>query len=253
MLDGEGWPREQRVAFERELEGVVDGIKHERGTPRWHVSCEYDPRELRPPKPGGEWAESVRNALRRPGAGGEIQLVPDASRVGRGVVVKYLPTGNNGSFSGVSEDKGISVAETASTRIAACVRQKAQKVREGTRAQNYSRWWLLLEDEVVIVHDALGEEWSVVKNNIRCWRRDRPLEQGGAVKQGLGRVHGCLRATGRPTFGKPMSLVYLRYALWFGRLVSYQAFIKARRNDVRTFDAFECSLVEAGHRLRAGQ
>ena len=168
MLDGEGWPREQRVAFERALEGVVDSIKNERGMPRWHVRCEYDPSERRPPKPRGEWVERVRSALRRPGAGGEIQLVPDASRVGRGVVVEYLPAGNDGSFSGVSEDMGIFVAGTASTRIAACVGQKARKVRKGARAQNYSRWWLLLEDEVVIVHDALGDEWSVVEDSVRC-------------------------------------------------------------------------------------
>ena len=102
------------------------------------------------------------------GAGGEIRLVPDASRVGRGVVVEYLPAGNDGSFSGVSEDMGIFVAGTASTRIAACVGEKARKVRKGVRARGYSRWWLLLEDEVVIVHEALGEEWSVVEDSVRC-------------------------------------------------------------------------------------
>ena len=167
MLDSEGWPREQRVAFERGLEAVIDGVKSEHGAPRWHVRCEYDPNERRPPKPRGEWVERVRNALRRPGVGGEIQLVPDAARVGRGVVVEYLPAGNDGSFSGVSEDMGIFVAGTASTRIVACVGQKARKVRKGRRARSFSRWWLLLEDEVVIVHDALGEEWSVVQDSVR--------------------------------------------------------------------------------------
>ena len=167
MLDGEGWPRDQRVAFERALGAVVDGVRSESGAPRWHVRCEYDPSERRPPKPRGEWVERVRDALRRTGAGGEIQLVPDASRVGRGVVVEYYPAGNDGSFSGVSEDMGIFVAGTASTRIAACVGEKARKVRKGTRARSYSRWWLLLEDEVVIVHDALGEEWSVVEDSVQ--------------------------------------------------------------------------------------
>ena len=168
MLDGEGWPREQRVAFERELEAVVDSVKNERGAPRWHVHCEYDPSERRPPKPKGEWAERVLNALRRPGAGGEIQLLPDTSRVGRGVVVEYLSASNDGSFSGVNEDTGIFVAGTASARIASCVGQKAQKVRKGTRARSYSRWWLLLEDEVVIVHNALGDEWSIMEDSVRC-------------------------------------------------------------------------------------
>ena len=168
MLDGVGWPREQRVAFERELEAVVDSVRNERGAPRWHVRCEYDPSERRPPKPRGEWVERVFNELRRPSAGGKIQLLPDTSRVGRGVVVEYLPASNDGGFSGVNEDMGIFVAGTASARIASCVGQKAQKVLKGTRARSYSQWWLLLEDEVVIFHNVLGEEWSMVEDSVRC-------------------------------------------------------------------------------------
>ena len=45
MLNGEGWPPERRVAFERELKIVVESVKNECDTPRWHVFCEYDPRE----------------------------------------------------------------------------------------------------------------------------------------------------------------------------------------------------------------
>ena len=81
-----------------------------------------------PPKLRGEWVDRVRNALRRPSAGGEIQLMPDASRIGRDVVVKYLPAGNDEGFSGVGEDIGIFVAEAALTRIAACVGKKARKI-----------------------------------------------------------------------------------------------------------------------------
>ena len=49
---------------------------------------------------------------------------------------------------------------------------------------------------------------------------------------------------------------YRRYEQWgagHGLETVYQAFIEARRNDVRTFDAFENGLKEAGHRLREGQ
>lgn len=167
MLDGEGWRPKHRMGFERALESVVKSVRDEAGAPRWHVRCQYDPRELRPPKPRGEWEELVRETLRRPGPGGEIQLLPRATRAGQGVIVSYMPAGNDGSFSGVSEDIGIGVAGTASTRIAACVTEKATKVRKGPRAQEYAYRWLVLVEEVVHAHAMLGEEWSNVKDSIR--------------------------------------------------------------------------------------
>ncbi len=48
---------------------------------------------------------------------------------------------------------------------------------------------------------------------------------------------------------------YRRYEKWgdgHGLETVYQAFIEARRNDVRTFDAFEMGLTDAGLRLREG-
>ena len=56
----------------------------------------------------------------------------------------------------------------ATTRIVACVAEKARKVRNGRRAQGFSRWWLIHEEKVVIVHDCLGEEWSGVEDGARC-------------------------------------------------------------------------------------
>lgn len=168
MLDGEGWPREKRIAFERNLESVIQSVKDEAGAPRWHVRCEYDPVEPRPPKPKGKWVVEVRDALRKPGPGGKLQLVPRASRKGRGIRVTYMPAGNDGSFSGVSEDIGIWVAGTASSRIASCVREKARKVRNGYRAQEYAHWWLVLVEEVIYAHAMLGEEWSSVQASLQC-------------------------------------------------------------------------------------
>lgn len=167
MLDGEGWPPEQRIAFERNLEAVIQSLKDEPCTPRWHVRCEYDPEEPRPPKPNGKWVGEVRDALRKPGPGGQLQLIPRTARVGRGIRVKYMPAGNNGGFSGVEEDIGIWPGGTASTRIAACVTEKARKVQNGRRAQEYARWWLVLVEEVVHSHAWLGEEWSNVKDSIQ--------------------------------------------------------------------------------------
>ena len=167
MLDGEGWEPTRRIAFERALRDVVEGVRNETGTPRWHVSCEYDPRVPRPPKPRGSWEETVRDALRRPGLGGEVQLCPQSLRVGQGIVVKYVPASNDGSFSGVMEDTGLLVAETALTQIESCVARKARRVRKGHRARRFTSWWLVLVDEVVIIHEVLGEEWADVKAGVR--------------------------------------------------------------------------------------
>ena len=111
----------------------------------------------------------VRDALRRPGPGGTIQLVPDDKRVGRGIVVEYCPAGNDGSFSGVSEDIGIWVVETALTQIATCMAEKADKISRGQRAQRFSHWWLVLVEEVIIDHEGMGEEWAAVEDGVRNW------------------------------------------------------------------------------------
>ena len=167
MLDGDGWRRDKRIGFERSLRNAVQTVREEPGRPRWHVFCEYDPREPHPPPPRGPWVEAVKDELRNATRDGQLQLVPSDRRVGRGVVVKYLAAGNDGSFSGVSEDIGHYVAGTALTRIAACVGEKAAKVKRGQRAAAFSHWWLVLLEEVVIDHRGLGEEWSVVKDGVR--------------------------------------------------------------------------------------
>ena len=167
MLDSRGWPEKQRVAFERALATVVETVAKEKGAPRWHAWCEYDPSMRRPPKAPGEWRPVVEENLRTPGPGGEIQLIPDGSRVGRGVVLGYTPAGNAGSFTGVRQDMGIRVAGTVANRIADVVAIKAQKVRNGARARAFPRWWLVLDEEIVIVHPILGREWTYVEDHVR--------------------------------------------------------------------------------------
>ena len=167
MLDGDGWPRHKRIGFERTLAAVVRSVREEAGVPRWHVFCEYDPRERRPPPPRGPWMDLVRDTLRTPGPGGTIQLIPYDKRVGRGVVVEYVPAGNDGSFSGVSEDIGIWVVGTALSQIGTCVAEKAGKVSRGKRAKRFSHWWLVLVEEVIIDHEGLGAEWAAVEDGVR--------------------------------------------------------------------------------------
>ena len=167
MLDGKGWPENQRIAFERDLGAVIKMVEQDKDAPRWHVWCEYDPRVSRPPKPRGAWRELVKESLRAPGPGGAVQLIPDGSSVGRGVVLRYTPAGNAGGFSGVSMDTGNRPADTAGDRIVDVVASKARKVRKGLRARAFTSWWLVLDEEIVFVHSILGGEWENVEEGVR--------------------------------------------------------------------------------------
>ena len=202
MLDGEGWQPKQRKAFERNLESVIQSVKNESGAPRWHVFYQYDPTEPRPPRPRGEWMELVRETLRTPGPGGVIQLVPNTSRKGRGVRVTYTPASNDGSFSCLREDIGIIGTGTASTRIAACVTEKARKVRAGRRAQGYANWWLVLVEEVVLVHAGLGEEWSNVRESIRGCEGLNQWDKVVMLSRNTGEFTVVHERTGEPSLVK---------------------------------------------------
>ena len=167
LSNNRGWPEKRRIAFERELDDVICKVANEKGAPRWHSWCEYDPCVPRPPKKRGAWRELVEQCLRTPGPGGEVQLIPDVSRVGRGVVLGYMPAGNAGSFTGVSEDMGIRPVGAVTDRVTVVVASKARKAKKGPRTQGFSRWWLVLDEEIVYVHSVLGREWSNVEKRVR--------------------------------------------------------------------------------------
>ena len=105
-------------------------------------------------------------------------MIPYGSRVGRGIVLGYMPAGNAGGFAGVSKDTGIRPAGTAADRIADVVAIKAQKVQKGLRAQAFSRWWLVLDEEIVFFHPILGREWTYVED---CVRSCEGVEQWNKV------------------------------------------------------------------------
>ena len=167
MLDNRGWPEHQRIAFECALAAVIKMVAKEKGAPKWHSWCEYDPSMPRPPKASGAWREVVKESLRTPGPDGAVQLIPDGSRVGRGVVLWYTRAGNAGGFAGVREDMGIRPAGAVADRIVDVVAIKAQKVRNGARAHSFTRWWLVLDEEIVIVHPILGREWTYVEDHVQ--------------------------------------------------------------------------------------
>ena len=108
LHDSEGWSKTEECAFERKLRHLIEEVSMEEvNAPRWHSRCEYDPREPRPPRSDCEgWKGKVRQALRTPGAGGNFQLLSPGRMRGCGVYLNLVPASNEGSFSGLSVDRG---------------------------------------------------------------------------------------------------------------------------------------------------
>ena len=150
LCDLQGWGMTKEIAFQESLRCLIGEVSAEGADmPKWHASCEYDPRVSGPPKRGDvELTRRVRDALRNP-AGGQFQLLPDEDVRGRGIVLELVPASNRGGFSGVSVDEGAIVAETLSDRLVATVKTKAERVRKGPRSGKYTQWWLVVDDAVL--------------------------------------------------------------------------------------------------------
>ena len=168
--DGIGWRAEKKRAFERELETFIREATAEKNASKWHAWVEYDPDEPGPPKRGDKtWRETVRKALASGRPMEEVQLVPAEKRRGRGIVLTLLTASKQGSFNGLSEDIGHLVGGTLAERVAACVKEKAEKVARGSRAQQYETWWLVLDDEVLIAPKGVmsKDEQSQIEESVR--------------------------------------------------------------------------------------
>ena len=168
--DGIGWRREKKVAFERELKALIEEETAGKDTPRWHSWVEYDPDEEGPPKRGDNaWRERVCEALRRREPRVEIQLLSAEDMRGRGIVLTLLRASNQGSFNGVDEDEGMMVGSVLEERIRACVKEKTGKVAQSARAQQYDRWWLVLDDEVLVAPKGVmsKDEQKHIEDSVR--------------------------------------------------------------------------------------
>ena len=161
----DGWSEHRRIAFEKELCRVVQSVKDDPHAPRWHVTCRIDPRQPRPPRRNGDWRERLREALSNGSAPGSLQLMAESERVREGVVVDYFPASNDGSLPAANQLGGYSVVGAGSTRILDEVRAKALKVGRSRRAREHADWWLVLDDDVVIVHGQLDAgEWRQIRD-----------------------------------------------------------------------------------------
>ena len=177
LHDSDGWSRTKKYAFERELRRLIEEGSKEENAPRWHASCEYDPREPHPPsKNGKEWKEKVRKALRTRGEGGELHLLSPEQKRGRGVILKLWPASNEGSLSRIEEDDGCITVPVLAERITAGVEEKAKKVLQGKRAKKYEHWWLVFDDEVLVrpITELTEDECAIIEARVRgCAGREQ--------------------------------------------------------------------------------
>ena len=171
LHDPKGWGKTREIAFERELNALIEQVAREDAhAPRWHVVCEYDPVEPRPPRSTcRQWKANVRQALRTRGPGQELQLLCPEKKRGRGIRLLLIPAGNAGGLAPVQVDEGFMVMPTLTEQVLACISRKTDKLQRGFRSDHYDRWWLVFDDEILIAPmAAIGKgERSQIETSVR--------------------------------------------------------------------------------------
>ena len=188
----DGWGNRDEIAFGRKLHDFIAGVLEDENAPRWHVlQAEYDPREHKPPKTRKEhvwWKERLKTTLLSdvpPGTCLEVQLMRPEARQGRGISLGLIRAGNEGGpvlrrpgALDVTTDEGCWLGASLIERMTEAVRDKSRKVANargrGSRAARYGRWWLVLDDEVMIAPNSIleADERRGVEETIRYVNRD---------------------------------------------------------------------------------
>lgn len=183
----DGWGNEKEIAFGRKLHDFISEVLRDENAPRWHaLQVEYDEDEQGPPKTGKEhawWEKRLKTELLSDVPAGterEVQLMHPARRQGRGISLRLIRAGNEGGMalrqSGVLDittDAGCLLQPTLTEAVSKAVCDKTRKVerarKQGSRAARYDRWWLVLDDDVMIVPSAIlmPEERRDVEDAIR--------------------------------------------------------------------------------------
>lgn len=187
--DNDGWGKEKEIAFGRKLHDFISEVLRDENAPRWHVpqQVEYDEDEQGPPQTRKEhawWEERLETALLSDVPAGtvqEVQLMHPERRQGRGISLVLLRAGNEGRMAlrqsgvlDVTTDAGCLLQSTLTEAVSKAVRDKTRKVerarKQGSRAARYGRWWLVLDDEVMIVPCGIlmADERRAVEDAIRC-------------------------------------------------------------------------------------
>ena len=169
LLPDVGWKRKTEIAFEKELRSLIEEVASDPSNPRWHSWCQYDSRDRCPSRSESEaWRERARKALRTGGSGGEFQLLSPTHLNGRGIVLELHPAGNQGSFSGVSEDEGYMIERTVVDQLSRWIGKKSAAVKNMRPSNENRLWWLVFDDDIVVAPAGiLGTNREKMKGVVR--------------------------------------------------------------------------------------
>ena len=174
------WSRRMEIGVENSLCELVKKVSLEYGSPlTWHVVCEYAPEQ--PPKTMGvgKWEHRALAILRSAASAAPVHLeerllFKDKIRDngwGVDLYVTAVPAKENSGLVQVSNGQGELVSPAMVENASAAIECKTKKVRDsmarGERSQHYDKWWLVLDDELLMVPDLQDDEWEDIDCEIR--------------------------------------------------------------------------------------
>ncbi len=159
LLPPRGWGLTKEMAFAERLRELVNRVYRENPDgPRWHIQCEYDPAQPCPSSKSTAWEKAARCALSTPGPGGVFQLVPPGRQKGYGLELHLTPMPGGGAFGHLPEhDRNLVTSTHGSfpveellSALPRAIAEKTSKVRSRTRYLSCDRWWLVLDDDILL-------------------------------------------------------------------------------------------------------
>ena len=176
-----GWPRAMEIGIENKLCELVEKVSREHGSPlAWHVLCEYAPEQPRRTMRTGKWANRALEILRSAASAAPVQLMDrrllakDKTRdYGWGVFLDVIaaPAKENSALVQVSIGQGDLVNKAVIKNASSAIKHKVKKLRDsiarGERSQLYDNWWLVFDDELVMVPILENDEWKSIDEEIR--------------------------------------------------------------------------------------
>ena len=177
-----GWPRAVEMGIEDKLCELVEKVSREHGSPlAWQVWCEYAPEQPRRTVRADRWESRALGILRNAASAGPVSrterlLAEEKTRdYGWGVFLEVIaaPAKQNSGLVQVSIGQGHlvnkSVIENASSAIDHKVKKLRDSIARSERSQLYDNWWLVFDDELVMVPILEDDEWKSIDQEIeRC-------------------------------------------------------------------------------------